>query len=97
VPHTTPGLSSQPTAEEITVCEAFADRLLAEYDAQMYDQVALAANACPADMVTKEDITRLGPFINGLIVRLFALGVAAGLADIAKQQDAAAASTVTLQ
>ena len=95
--HPAPGTPNQPTTEEVTGCEAFADRLLAEYDAQMYECVAAAANDCETGIVTKEDIQRLGPFINGMMVRLFALGVGAGVADLAKQARAKAAPTVTLQ
>lgn len=99
--HPTPGQPNQPTAAEINGCEAFADRLLAEYDAQMYECVAEAANEFPADVVSKDDIRRLGPFINSMMVRLFALGVGAGVADMAKQARARATTggspTVTLQ
>ena len=99
--HSIPGQPNQPTAEEIERFEAFADRLTTEYECQMYEEVALAANACEVGVVTKEDIIRMGPFISGMIVRLFALGVAAMAADLAKQTLAAAAAqdspTVTLQ
>jgi hypothetical protein len=87
--HTAPGQPKQPTAEEVERFEAFAERLATEYEGQMYAEVAAAANACETNVVTKEDITRMAPFISGMIVRLFALGVAAMAADFAKQALAA--------
>src|ERR1039457_801993 len=57
--------------------EVFGTKLYNEWEPKMMDEVAAAANA--TEGVAGEDLRRLGPFINQMVLRIFCLGVAAAI------------------
>jgi hypothetical protein len=57
--------------------EEFGTQLYTEWEPKLLDEIAASANT--TEGITGEDLQRLGPFINQLMVRIFGVGVTAAI------------------